>query len=84
MPRNLKMEVFASKEIVNEVELHVYRLHSQRIENSFSVIRGAVWKIRNHCNVGVFEDGKHIFTTEQVDESVPGADFTIEYLGKKG
>lgn len=83
MAKNLKMEVFPSKTVVKAVELHVYQLHSQKIDNLFSVIRGAAWKIRNYNSVGVFEDGKYIYTTEQVNEAIPNADFTIEYLGKK-
>ena len=47
MAKDLRMEVFASKEKVTTTKLHVYRLHSQKIENAFSIIRGAAWKIRN-------------------------------------
>ena len=78
MSRNLKMEVFPSKMAVQATELHVYQLHSQKIDNAFSVIRGAAGRIRNFNNVGVFEDGKYIYTTELVDETIPNSDLRIK------
>lgn len=39
MGRDLRMEVFASKDAIKPVSLHIYQLHSQKIDNSFSVIR---------------------------------------------
>lgn len=81
MGRDLRMEVFASKDAIKPVSLHIYQLHSQKIDNSFSVIRGAVWKLRNDNHVGVFEDGNRIYSTDMLDESIPNADFTIEYEG---
>lgn len=83
MAKDLRMEEFASKEKVTATKLHVYRLHSQKIENAFSIIRGAAWKIRNVNHVGVFEDGKFIYTTGKVDEVIPNADFTLEYMGEQ-
>lgn len=81
MEKDLRMEVFASKGTVTTTNLHVYKLHSQRVENSFSIIRGAAWKIKNYNHCGVFEDSTHIYTTEKVDESIPNADFKLEYIG---
>lgn len=81
MKKDLRMEVFSSKDIVKATGLHVYQLHTQKIDNVFSIIRGATWKLRNYFHVGVFEDGKRIYTTEQIEGSVPNADFTIEYEG---
>jgi hypothetical protein len=81
MGKDLRMEVFASKDVVKPVILHIYQLHSQKIDNSFSIIRGAVWKLKNYNHVGVFEDGNRIYSTDMLDESVPNADFTIEYEG---
>lgn len=81
MGKDLRMEVFASKDVVKPVSLHVYQLHSQKIDNSFSVIRGAVFKLKNYNRVGVFEDGNRIYSTDTLDASVSNADFTIEYEG---
>ena len=61
MEKDLRMEVFSSKDMVRTTCLHVYQLHTQKIDNSFSIIRGAAWKLRNYFHVGVFEDGKRIF-----------------------
>ncbi len=77
------MEVFASTEKIKPVKLHVYQLHSQKLDNNFSIIRGASWKVRNYFRVGVFEDGKYIYATEELVGAVPHADFTLEYLGEK-
>lgn len=81
MEKDLKMEVFASKDKVQSVCFHVYQLHSQKIENSYSIIRGAVGKLRNYNHVGVFEDGKRIYATDKLDAKIPSVDFTIEYEG---
>lgn len=81
MKKDLRMEVFSSKDIVKPTSLYVYQLHTQKIDNTFSIIRGAVWKLRNNYHIGVFEDGKRIYTTEKIDEKMPTVDFTIEYEG---
>lgn len=81
MEKDLRMEVFSSKDIVKATCLHVYQLHTQKIDNAFSIIRGAAWKLRNYFHVGVFEDGNRIYTTEKIEETIPNADFTIEYEG---
>lgn len=62
MGKKLCMEVFASKDIVKPTSLHVYQLHTQKIDNTFSIIRNAAWKLRNYNHVGVFEDGKKIYS----------------------
>ena len=67
MEKDLRMEVFSSKDIVRATCLHVYQLHTQKIDNAFSIIRGAAWKLRNYFHVGVFEDGKRIYTTEKIE-----------------
>lgn len=84
MDKDLKMEAFASYEEVKPVPLHVYTLHAQNVEkNRFSVIRGAVGKLKNYNHVGVFEDGENIYSTDRLNADIPNADFTIEYLGEK-
>ena len=57
LEKDLKMEVFASVDTVKPVEFHVYELHVQKIGNTYSIIRGAAWKLRNWNQAGVFEDG---------------------------
>lgn len=82
MEKDLRMEVFSSKNIVRATCLHVYQLHKQNVhENKFSAIRSAAWKLRNYFHVGVFEDGNRIYTTEKIEGTVPNVDFTIEYEG---
>ena len=81
MEKDLKMEVFASKDKVKPVCFHIYQLHSQNIDNSYSIIRGAVCKLKNYNHVGVFEDGNRIYATDKLDAKIPSADFTIEYEG---
>lgn len=81
MEKDLRMEVFSSKDIVRTTSLHVYQLHTQKIDNTFSIIRGAAWKLRNYYHCGVFEDGKRIYTTEKIEGNVPNSDFSIEYEG---
>lgn len=81
MGKDLRMEVFASKDTVKPTCLHVYQLHSQKVDNSFSIIRGAAWKLRNFNHVGVFEDGKRIYSTDKIEGNIPNTDFTIEYEG---
>lgn len=81
MMKDFRMETFVSKDIVKPISLHVYELHSQKIDNKYSIIRGATRKIINCNQVGVFEDGQNIYTTEKIDEKIPNADFTLEYKG---
>lgn len=84
MDKDLRMEVFASCDVVKPVSLHVYDLHAQEVENNrFSIIRGAVGKLKNYNHAGVFEDGEKIYSTEKLDNTVPNADFTIEYRGEE-
>lgn len=81
MNKDLRMEMFPSKDIVRPTSLHVYKLHAQKIDNTFSVIRSAAGKFRSYYHIGVFEDGKRIYTTEEIDGDIPNADFTLEYTG---
>ena len=83
MEKDLKMEVFASVDTVKPVEFHVYELHVQKIGNTYSIIRGAAWKLRNWNQAGVFEDGNKIYATEKLQEKIPNADFTVEYEGSR-
>lgn len=84
MSKELKMEVFASKEPVKSVELHVYEFHTSELyENKYRLIRSAAWKIRNINACGVFEDGSYIYTTEKISEEIPNANFRVMYLGKQ-
>ena len=71
MSKDLKMEIFASKETVKPVAFHVYEFHTSELyENKFKLIRSAVWKIKNVNTCGVFEDGKYIYTTEKIEEKI--------------
>lgn len=81
--RDLRMEAFASKGIVQPVKLHVYELHTQKIDNAFSIIRGAAWKIRNYTGFGVFEDGKYIYSNAPITKDIPNVDFSLEYVGER-
>lgn len=84
MSKDLKMEIFASKETVKPVAFHVYEFHTSELyENKFKLIRSAVWKIKNVNTCGVFEDGKYIYTTEKIEENIPNTDFKLVYLGEK-
>ena len=83
MEKDLKMEVFASVDTVKPVEFHVYELHVQKIGNTYSIIRGVAWKLRNWNQAGVFEDGNKIYATEKLQEKIPNADFTVEYEGSR-
>ena len=51
--------------------------------NTYSIIRGAAWKLRNWNQAGVFEDGNKIYATEKLQEKIPNADFTVEYEGSR-
>lgn len=84
MSKELKMEVFASKELVKSVKLHVYEFHTSELyENKYRLIRSAVWKMRNVNACGVFEDGSYIYTTEKISEEIPNATFRLTYLGEQ-
>lgn len=84
MSKELKMEVFASKEPVKSVKLHVYEFHTSELyENKYRLIRSAVWKMRNVNAYGVFEDGSYIYTTEKISEEIPNATFRLTYLGEQ-
>mgnify|MGYP005952018035 CR=1 FL=1 len=84
MSKDLKMEIFASKETVKPVAFHVYEFHTSELyENKFKLIRSAVWKIKNVNTCGVFEDGKYIYTTEKIEENILNTDFKLVYLGEK-
>lgn len=84
MSKELKMEVFVSKEPVNSVRLHVYEFHTSELyENKYCLIRSAAWKIRNVNACGVFEDGSYIYTTEKILEEIPNVNFRLIYLGEQ-
>lgn len=83
MEKDLKLEVFASKEPVQSVTLHKYNLHSHELKNPYSIIRSACQKISTRNKCGAFEDGKHIYTTEKIDTEIPGAKFSLEYIGEE-
>ena len=84
MSKELKMEVFASKEPVKSVKLHVYEFHTSELyENKYRLIRSAVWKMRNVNACGVFEDGSYIYTTEKISEEIPNVKFRLTYLGEQ-
>ena len=82
--KDLRMETFASKELVKPVTLHVYEFHTSELyENKFKLIRGAACRINNRNTCGVFEDGKYIYTTEKIEENIPNANFNLVYLGEQ-
>lgn len=81
MEKDLRMEVFSSKEKVKTTSLHKYKLHSQKIGEPNSIIRSVVRRLRNYTDIGVFEDGKNIYSTEKLEETIPNMDFTLEYEG---
>lgn len=84
MSKELKMEVFASKEPVKSVRLHVYEFHTSELyENKYRLIRSAAWKVRNVNACGVFEDGSYIYTTEKISEEILNATFRLTYLGEQ-
>lgn len=84
MSKELKMEVFASKEPVKSVKLHVYEFHTSELyENKYRLIRSAAWKIKNVNACGVFEDGSYIYTTEKISVEIPNATFRLIYLGEQ-
>ena len=82
--KDLRMEIFASKEPVKPIAFHVYEFHTSELyENKFKLIRNAAWKIRNVNTCGVFEDGKYIYTTTKIEEKIPNTDFKLVYLGEQ-
>ena len=83
MEKDLTLEVFASKEKIKKIPLHIYNLTSTKMGENYKVIRGAVWKIQNRNQCGVFENGKQIFTTEEIDTNIPNVDFVLHYEGIK-
>ena len=83
MEKDLKMEVFASVDTVKPVEFHVYELHAQKIGNTYSIIRGAAWKLRNWNQAGVFEDGNKIYATEKLQESLSNSKSLILSSGMR-
>jgi len=79
----LKLEVFPSKKRVMETSFHIYDLISSNLEeSSFKVIRGACRKLANcNGNIGVFENGKQIISTDEI-HNIPGdVDFELRYVG---
>lgn len=80
MSKDLRMEVFASTDVVQPVSFHKYVLHSQRLDNPIVTIRNAVRTLSNYSNIGIFEDGKNIYTTEKLQEPASKTDFTLEYV----
>lgn len=81
MSKDLRMEVFAATDVVQPVSFHKYVLHSQRLDNPIATIRNAVRTLSNYSDIGIFEDGNNIYTTEKLQEPVSKMDFTLEYVG---
>ena len=79
MSRDLRFELFPSKDTVKPIIMHRYNFSSIKMENSFKLIRSAVRRLRNYNNkIGIFEDGNKIYSTDKI-YNIPNADFTIEY-----
>jgi hypothetical protein len=80
----LKLEAYPSTLVVREHPFYVYSVISSDIgTNYFRLLRGICRKIAN-CNaeIGVFENGKKIITTEEVN-SPNDADFELKLEGKQ-
>ena len=79
----LKLEVFPSKNRVMETSFHIYDLVSSNLEeNPFKVIRGACRKLANcNGNIGVFENGKQIISTDEIHNISEDVDFELRYAG---
>ena len=75
----LKLEVFSSKKRVMETSFHIYDLISSNLEESpFKVIRGACRKLANcNGNIGVFENGKQIMATGEINNIPCDVDFEL-------
>jgi hypothetical protein len=82
--QELRLEVFVSDKQVPAKEFHIYKLRSQKVDdNVFKVIRSACLKLRNmNRTIGIYENGKQIFSTEQISNIPPDTDFELEYIGK--
>ncbi|MCR5195959.1 MAG: hypothetical protein K6D38_06540 [Pseudobutyrivibrio sp.] len=83
MSTNFKLEVFESNKTIKPIGFHTYSLKSFKLEeNPFKVIRGACKKLANYnINNGVYENGKKIFSLEQIENIPENADFSLEYEG---
>ena len=54
MSKELKMEVFASKEPVKNVKMHVYEFHTSELyEDKYRLIRSAAWKDFSILSAGI-------------------------------
>lgn len=84
MEKDLRLEAYASKTRVKPVKLHEYRLISSNMTDHVKhVIRAACWRVRRSRDCGVFENGRYIYTTEEISTDIPNADFRLEYSGCK-
>lgn len=84
MEKDLRLEVYASKKPVKAVALHVYQIKSNNItESRQKVMRSACWKARRYNQCGVFEDGKLLYSTNELTAIIPNSDFSLEYDGLK-
>lgn len=85
MSSDLKLEVYASDRNVPMVEFHTYSLKTTNIDESpIKVIRGACKKLANYNKAnGIFENGKKIYSVDEIANIPKDADFTIVYEGKQ-
>lgn len=83
--KNLRMEVFASDRQIPEKEFHIYKLKTKLVdENATKIIRSVCAKLKNvNRTIGIYENGKQLFATEQITNVPVEADFEIEYLDKQ-
>lgn len=79
----LKLEVFASKQIIPDCSFYIYELVSSNLEdNPIKVIRSACRKLSNfNSSIGIFENGKQIISTEEISNLPTNLDFDIKYVG---
>lgn len=81
--KDLRLEVFSSDRVVPVCSFHIYNLKTQNIEeNAYKVIRGACLKLNNiNREIGIFENGHQIISTEQIENVPHEIDFSLEYIG---
>ncbi len=79
----LRLEVYPSNGVVPTCLFHIYNLKTQNIEeNPYKIIRGACLKLSNvNHEIGIFENGHQIISTEQIENIPKELDFSLDYVG---
>ena len=84
MGKSLKLEVYSSKQEIQEITIHRYELTSNKLDsNKYKTIRSACGKLKN-CNssLGIFEDGNYIYSLCKIENIPSNVDFSLEYKGE--